>query len=57
MVRYDGTIRNANNQLIQLRYGEDGMDGALMEFQGLTTIKPSNAAFERQFKLDPSNHR
>ena len=57
MVRYDGTIRNANNQLIQLRYGEDGMDGALMEFQGLTTIKPSNAAFARQFKLDPSNHR
>ena len=57
MVRYDGTIRNANNQLIQLRYGEDGMDGALMEFQSLPTIKPSNAAFERRFKLDTTDTR
>jgi DNA-directed RNA polymerase II subunit RPB1 len=57
MVRYDGTIRNANNQLVQLRYGEDGMDGALMEFQNLQTIKPSNAAFERRFKLDITDTR
>ena len=46
MVNYDGTVRNSNRQLIQLRYGEDGMDGAYMEFQQLPTIKPSNVNFE-----------
>ena len=52
MVHYDGTIRNSNKQMIQLRYGEDGMDGCFMEFQQLPTIKPSNSAFEKKFKLD-----
>lgn len=32
MVVYDGIIRNLNNQMIQLRYGEDGMDGVVIEF-------------------------
>ena len=57
MVRYDGTVRNSNRQLIQLRYGEDGMDGALMEFQQLPTIKPSNVNFERRFRFDCVNQR
>ena len=57
MVNYDGTIRNSNRHLIQLRYGEDGMDGAFMEFQQLATIKPSNSAFERRFHFDCTNQR
>ena len=57
MVNYDGTIRNSNRHLIQLRYGEDGMDGAFMEFQQLATIKPSNTAFERRFHFDCTNQR
>ena len=57
LVHYDGTIRNSNSQMIQLRYGEDGMDGALMEFQQIPIIKPSHAAFKRKFYLDPTNHR
>lgn len=52
MAHYDGTVRNSNRQLIQLCYGEDGMDGSRMEFQQLPTIKPSNAAFERRFYFD-----
>lgn len=28
---YDGTVRNANQELIQLAYGEDGLDGARIE--------------------------
>lgn len=28
---YDGTVRNANQELIQLMYGEDGLDGARIE--------------------------
>ena len=57
MVNYDGTIRNSNRHLIQLRYGEDGMDGAFMEFQQLATIKPSDNAFERRFHFDCTNQR
>ncbi|PWV01693.1 putative RNA polymerase IIA largest subunit [Trypanosoma cruzi] len=28
---YDGTVRNANQELIQFMYGEDGLDGARIE--------------------------
>ena len=34
------------NQLIQLLYGEDGMDGAKVEFQSLPTYTASDYAFE-----------
>ena len=57
MVAYDGTIRNSNNQLIQLRYGEDGMDGGAVEFQNMPSIKPNNAAFEKKFHFDCSSER
>ncbi len=33
MVNYDGTVRNSVGQLIQLRYGEDGLAGEHVEFQ------------------------
>ena len=57
MAQYDGTVRNSNRQLLQLCYGEDGMDGMWMEFQQLPTIKPSHAAFERRFHFDCTNQR
>ncbi|KAJ7351029.1 DNA-directed RNA polymerase II subunit RPB1 [Desmophyllum pertusum] len=57
MVAYDGTIRNSNNQMIQLRYGEDGMDGAAVEFQNMPTIKPTNVAFEKKFHFDCASER
>ena len=57
MVYYDETVRNANRELVQLKYGEDGMDGAFMEFQELPTIRPSHSAFQERFKLDFSNSR
>lgn len=57
MVHYDGTVRNSNKQLLQLRYGEDGMDGAKMEFQVIPSIKPPNAKFEQHFKFDCHNAR
>ncbi|XP_032236944.2 DNA-directed RNA polymerase II subunit RPB1-like [Nematostella vectensis] len=56
-VAYDGTVRNSNNQLIQLRYGEDGMDGIAIEFQNMPTMRPSKTAFERKFHFDPTNDR
>ncbi|KAK2717573.1 hypothetical protein QYM36_006380 [Artemia franciscana] len=57
MVAYDGTVRNSVGQVIQLRYGEDGLAGELVEFQSLPTIKLSNRAFESKYRFDPSNER
>ena len=57
MVNYDGTVRNSVGQLIQLRYGEDGLAGEAVEFQQLKTISLNNNSFENKFKFDPSNER
>ncbi|VDK52020.1 unnamed protein product, partial [Cylicostephanus goldi] len=51
MVNYDGTVRNSLAQMIQLRYGEDGLDGMWVENQSMPTMKPTNALFERDFKV------
>ena len=55
MVKYDGTIRNQLEQLVQLRYGEDGLDATRVEFQNLLSYKPSDKAFEKQFRFDLNN--
>uniref|UniRef100_A0A8V0X8E6 3'-5' exoribonuclease n=2 Tax=Gallus gallus TaxID=9031 RepID=A0A8V0X8E6_CHICK len=57
MVKYDATVRNSINQVVQLRYGEDGLAGESVEFQNLATLKPSNKAFEKKFKFDYTNER
>ncbi|XP_064456621.1 DNA-directed RNA polymerase II subunit RPB1-like [Ornithodoros turicata] len=57
MIAYDGTVRNSNSQVIQLRYGEDGLDGSCVEFQSMPTMKPSNKAFEKKFRFDACNER
>jgi DNA-directed RNA polymerase II subunit RPB1 len=38
MVCYDGTVRNSSGDVLQMLYGEDGMDGAMMERQVSTLI-------------------
>lgn len=48
MVKYDGTVRNSINQVVQLRYGEDGLAGENVEFQNMATLKPSHKAFEKK---------
>ncbi|KAL7982998.1 hypothetical protein Chor_013604 [Crotalus horridus] len=57
MVKYDATVRNSINQVVQLRYGEDGLAGESVEFQNLATLKPSNKSFEKKFKFDYANER
>ena len=54
MVKYDGTVRNQIEQLIQFTYGEDGLAGENVEFQSILSLKPSNALFERLCKFDLS---
>lgn len=57
MINYDGTVRNAVGHLVQLRYGEDGLDGTWVESQVLGTLKPTNALFEKEYHLDVGNQR
>ncbi|KAI3381551.1 hypothetical protein SNEBB_008712 [Seison nebaliae] len=57
MVKYDNTVRNSNEQLIQFRYGEDGLAGEHVEFQKLPTLLPSNKNFERRWKFDYTNNK
>ncbi|GMT04367.1 hypothetical protein PENTCL1PPCAC_26541, partial [Pristionchus entomophagus] len=57
MVCYDGTVRNSLQQMIQLRYGEDGLDGMWVENQSMPSMKPSNSLFEANFRLDLGDER
>jgi len=52
-LRYDGTVRNSNGDMIQMRYGEDGMDGAAVEHQKIPLLKESNKTFENDHRFDP----
>ncbi|PWN50403.1 putative RPO21-DNA-directed RNA polymerase II, 215 kd subunit [Violaceomyces palustris] len=52
MVCYDGTVRNSTNNVIQFAYGEDGIDGAMVERQHLLTHKLNDADFRHKFKVD-----
>lgn len=57
MVNYDGTVRNSVSQVIQLRYGEDGLAGEFVEFQKMPTVKLSSRRFEDRYKFDITNER
>ena len=57
MVNYDGTVRNSVSQVIQLRYGEDGLAGEFVEFQKMPTVKLSDRRFEDRYKFDITNER
>ena len=52
MVKYDGTVRNSLGDVVQFAYGEDGLDGASVESQSIDHVKPSNAEFERMYRVD-----
>ncbi|CAK0878373.1 unnamed protein product [Prorocentrum cordatum] len=49
---YDGTSRNGANDIIQFLYGEDGMDGVLIEDQTLEIMTYDNQSMERTFRHD-----
>lgn len=54
-VRYDGTVRNSVNQVIQFLYGEDGMDATFLEDQFLSTLSSTNEKMKAEFYLDPAD--
>jgi DNA-directed RNA polymerase II subunit RPB1 len=50
-VAYDGTVRNAQGQVIQFLYGEDGMDGVMMERQTFDIVKLKDDVFCRKYQI------
>nr|CCC92532.1 unnamed protein product [Trypanosoma congolense IL3000] len=50
---YDGTVRNANEELIQFMYGEDGLDGARIEGGQLFPLPfRDNKEMEQMYKYE-----
>ncbi|TIB06195.1 hypothetical protein E3P96_00699 [Wallemia ichthyophaga] len=52
MVHYDGTVRNSLGDVLQFAYGEDGMDGSVMEKQHFVGMSASDEEFDRKFRID-----
>lgn len=51
-VCYDGTVRNSLGDVLQFVYGEDGMDGAFIEFQQIDLYFMSEQAFYQRYRVD-----
>ena len=42
MVKYDSTVRNSSDQIVQFLYGEDNMQGEAIEDLRIDTLKMSD---------------
>ena len=49
-VQYDNTVRNSQGDIVQLLYGEDGVDPCSLELQTIPTIKMDYADFIKQYQ-------
>lgn len=50
--KYDGTVRNSLNDVIQFVYGEDGLDGMHIEKQKVDFLEISHEKFDSRYKVD-----
>jgi DNA-directed RNA polymerase II subunit RPB1 len=50
MVKYDGTVRDAEGNILQFLYGEDGMDAHKLEFQSFDIMRMDDKKLEDVFK-------
>eukprot|EP00904_Undaria_pinnatifida_P012757 jgi/Undpi1/8611/HiC_scaffold_25.g11076.m1 len=53
--KYDGTLRNQNNQVVQFLYGEDGMDGVWVEKQRFDILLMGRKEFRKAYEIDVNN--
>jgi DNA-directed RNA polymerase II subunit RPB1 len=51
-VKYDGSVRNQNNHVVQFLYGEDSMDGVWIEQQDYDSLCMSQSKFEETYLLE-----
>ncbi len=49
VVAYDGSVRNEMGQVLQFRYGDDGMDGTAIEQQRFPTMWLADETFRKRF--------
>ncbi|KAK7486909.1 hypothetical protein BaRGS_00021880 [Batillaria attramentaria] len=57
MVQYDGTVRDQGGQLLQLHYGEDGLDATHMEHQNIPTLSLTDKALSKRFRFETTEKR
>lgn len=57
MAKYDGTVRNSLGDIVQLVYGEDGIDAMHVESQKIDSITCSFAKLETNFRVDVMDPR
>ena len=50
-VKYDGTVRTSRDQVIQLIYGEDGLDATHIENLSIPLLKMDNSSMSKKFQL------
>jgi DNA-directed RNA polymerase II subunit RPB1 len=53
-VRYDNTVRNANDYIIQIIYGNDGFDATHLIKVPIKSLQFSDTKFEKEFKMNSS---
>lgn len=53
-VRYDWTVRNANDLVFQFYYGLDGFDGSRLEVQTLDYVSLSDDDFRLKYQFQPN---
>lgn len=54
-IKYDGTVRNSLGDIIQFRYGEDGLDAVHVETQTLESLKMSPQRLSEVYEWDNSD--
>ncbi|KAJ3342246.1 DNA-directed RNA polymerase II subunit rpb1 [Entophlyctis luteolus] len=57
MAKYDATVRNSANHIVQFCYGEDGMDGAKVEPQPLDIMNVADKDFDKEYRVDIAEPR
>ncbi len=56
-ILYDGTVRNASNNIVQLIYGDDGYDPIKLERVLVDLIKYNNLEMEDRYKFDLTSEK
>ncbi len=51
VIQYDGTVRDARNNIVQFHYGEDGVNSTKIETQGLGLAKLTESDILQQYSL------
>lgn len=55
MIKYDGTVRNANNQIIQFTYGGTGADTTKQYKYIIKVLTMDNDTIKKEYTINPKN--